>query len=309
MAKRPKRSTSDVQELLEEKRQVEDWLQRLEMAADKTPEQVRDKVQADYRKRYDAVLEKLRGFRGELQSSLDQQREVREDLAKREAEVSERMAEAELRHAVGEFTEEKWTELRAEILESLVSIREELKAAEDEIGGVEEVIGVVEGADAPAEPEASAAAVLPPEGEPAAEAEPEAEAKAEAEAGAAAEAAADTEPSGEEGPAQTDAFDELEFLRSVTEDQDTSPRRASGAHRPRLSTPDLATPIEQMPALDETGLPTRDSVVGAEGVGPVKEQDRPTRGSAKTVKCGECGAPNLPTEWYCERCGAELAAV
>jgi hypothetical protein len=29
----------------------------------------------------------------------------------------------------------------------------------------------------------------------------------------------------------------------------------------------------------------------------------------KTLKCQECGTMNYPTEWYCERCGAELAAV
>jgi hypothetical protein len=30
---------------------------------------------------------------------------------------------------------------------------------------------------------------------------------------------------------------------------------------------------------------------------------------SKTLKCQECGALNYPTEWYCERCGAELAAL
>jgi hypothetical protein len=30
---------------------------------------------------------------------------------------------------------------------------------------------------------------------------------------------------------------------------------------------------------------------------------------SKTLKCSECGAFNYPTEWYCERCGAELAAL
>jgi hypothetical protein len=30
---------------------------------------------------------------------------------------------------------------------------------------------------------------------------------------------------------------------------------------------------------------------------------------SKTLKCNECGALNYPTEWYCERCGAELAAL
>ncbi|MDB4917597.1 MAG: hypothetical protein JWM95_5241, partial [Gemmatimonadetes bacterium] len=29
----------------------------------------------------------------------------------------------------------------------------------------------------------------------------------------------------------------------------------------------------------------------------------------KSLKCGECGAMNYPTEWYCERCGAELASL
>jgi uncharacterized OB-fold protein len=31
--------------------------------------------------------------------------------------------------------------------------------------------------------------------------------------------------------------------------------------------------------------------------------------AARTLKCGECGSMNRPTEWYCERCGAELAAL
>lgn len=29
----------------------------------------------------------------------------------------------------------------------------------------------------------------------------------------------------------------------------------------------------------------------------------------KTLKCRECGAMNDPSEWYCERCGAELSAM
>ena len=29
----------------------------------------------------------------------------------------------------------------------------------------------------------------------------------------------------------------------------------------------------------------------------------------KSLKCAECGTLNLPTEWYCEKCGAELSAL
>jgi uncharacterized OB-fold protein len=39
------------------------------------------------------------------------------------------------------------------------------------------------------------------------------------------------------------------------------------------------------------------------------KEDRPSQTTVKTLKCGECGTLNRPTEWYCERCGAELAAL
>lgn len=282
MAKRSQRSTSDIQQLLEEKRQIEQWLQRLDLAADQTPGQVRDKVQSDYRKRHDAIIEELQSFKGELSLALERQREARDGLAEREAQASERLAEAELRHTVGEFDEGRWSELRTEILESLVQIREELKVAEEEISGIEEVMVSVDGAEAQE--------ALPPE--------------VTEQVTAAAEA--------ESEPAQTDAFDELEFLRSVTDDEAGKPRPRLSGQQPRISTSDLASPIEHTPVPGGGPKPpaARQSQVGAEGVEAVEtKQDRPAHGSAKTVKCGECGAPNLPTEWYCERCGAELAAL
>jgi hypothetical protein len=33
------------------------------------------------------------------------------------------------------------------------------------------------------------------------------------------------------------------------------------------------------------------------------------KGDIKTLKCRECGTMNDPTEWYCERCGAELSGL
>jgi hypothetical protein len=32
-------------------------------------------------------------------------------------------------------------------------------------------------------------------------------------------------------------------------------------------------------------------------------------GDLKSLKCKECGTMNDPSEWYCERCGAELSAI
>ena len=44
------------------------------------------------------------------------------------------------------------------------------------------------------------------------------------------------------------------------------------------------------------------------GNNPIVLRDKSNE-AAKTLKCGECGASNYPTEWYCERCGAELASL
>jgi len=76
-------------------------------------------------------------------------------------------------------------------------------------------------------------------------------------------------------------IDELAFLKSVTEDDKNapSPRRASGAQY----------------QIDENATP----------VAP-EDEDAPVE---KTLKCRECGTMNLATEWYCENCGGELAAM
>ncbi|MGH7620203.1 MAG: hypothetical protein ACREPM_23550 [Gemmatimonadaceae bacterium] len=42
---------------------------------------------------------------------------------------------------------------------------------------------------------------------------------------------------------------------------------------------------------------------------PIVLRPSTTLEQAKTLKCNECGGLNYPTEWYCERCGAELAAL
>jgi hypothetical protein len=77
-------------------------------------------------------------------------------------------------------------------------------------------------------------------------------------------------------------IDELAFLKSVTDDAKNatpSPRRASGAQY----------------QVDEEVTPEAPANADAE--------------VEKTLKCRECGTMNLATEWYCENCGGELAAM
>lgn len=69
------------------------------------------------------------------------------------------------------------------------------------------------------------------------------------------------------GTATRDTFDDLAFLRSVT---DTGTSNGASANATQRG--------------------------GAQG------------DQTKTLRCTECGTMNFPTEWYCERCGGELAA-
>ena len=117
-------------------------------------------------------------------------------------------------------------------------------------------------------------------------------------------------------------FDELAFLSSVVDTPagvvDTPPadrpdersRRDSFAQRAsedgivNLSNDPGAT-LHSAGSGRSAGAPLAMNVSGNI---PIVIKDK-TSEAAKSLKCGECGAMNYPTEWYCERCGAELASL
>lgn len=274
MAKRDK-TTNEIKDLLAERRRIEQWLERLRMAADKTPADVRARVESDYQKRLDKVNAKLQRFVDQIEEALEAHRTTFEGLKRQEEAKSKELAEAELRHAVGEFDEDTWRTKKSGILEELVTIREGLGDAEEEI---EELEGVL--------------AALEDQGEPDGDVE-----DAEEEELPPVEVPAPKSKGGGRGKKSQTAFtDELEFLKSVTEDEEQGPAaaRATGM-------------VDAI--LDEDEL-TGAGVGGAASVEKEAAGKTPQAGSVdRTLKCGECGAMNLPTEWYCERCGAELAAL
>jgi hypothetical protein len=134
-------------------------------------------------------------------------------------------------------------------------------------------------------------------------------------------------PAGDGGLKQS-SFDELAFLHSVVEPKSDSGRPASApagsqakeqpaAAPPPPPPPPAAAPPR--PAVVETAAPaspapaaqvdTAEVVPDAETPAvPSFLRDVPLE-QVKTLKCAECGTMNFATEWYCERCGGELAAM
>jgi hypothetical protein len=116
-------------------------------------------------------------------------------------------------------------------------------------------------------------------------------------------------------------FDELAFLSSVvntptgTADvpapQDRGDERARRDSFAQRATEDDIVNLSADPStMLEGTAPARNSplAMNVSGNIPIVIKDKSTE-AAKSLKCGECGAMNYPTEWYCERCGAELASL
>lgn len=259
------KNTAAIQRLLEERRQYEAWLARLRSAADSTPDHVRQRVEADYSARLRAVMDELKVHADAANQLLLQRKEFLAEIQKKEARAAERLAETELRHAVGEYDEAQWTQVHKDALAELVSVREELQSLEEDIEKLEELNVLV--ATRSAAP-AAAERPLPKAGPP---------------------------PRPQAPPPKKEKVDELAFLKSVTEDEKggaPSPRRASGSQYQPVEPGSSPAAAAHMPA--KSALPAADD----------RDQE-----PAKTLKCQECGTMNLATEWYCEQCGAELAAL
>jgi len=117
-------------------------------------------------------------------------------------------------------------------------------------------------------------------------------------------------------------FDELAFLSSVVNTPAGAPDVPAPSERPdersrrdsfaqRANEGDIVN-LANDPGTTLEGGAARAAAaplsMNVSGNNPIIIKDKTTE-TAKTLKCAECGAMNYPTEWYCERCGAELASL
>jgi hypothetical protein len=280
---------NSIEALLEQRAQFEQWLAKLDATADKAPQSVRQKVRADYEMRLRGVIERLRGHSATIADDLHRHQAAQGDLDAQRRHAEEELAEAEVRHVVGEFGDDEWRRISEESEGRLNGLREQLKTVGKEISRLAEVQALIaaqprvpepvtSAPPAPAVEEAIERSPLPPPPEPAVEAAPP------------QKAAPKPSPRGREHEHAGAPGDELAFLKSVADEEaKPAPRRPSNPGPAGSAQGSRA--VETAPPPSSPGGKT-----GAPGM-------------AKTLKCGECGTLNRPTEWYCERCGAELAGV
>jgi len=278
MADREPVSLDALNGLLKERQRYEEWLAALEQKRADTSESVYARVQADYQTRLREVSSKLAERAGELRESIDTLSSRLEEISRQELQQREARQEAELRAAVGEYTDKQWKEIGGAWDKELARLSKEKNALDTQLTELNRIFALSvkekqaeailhrtvseDGARPPISPVVPRPAIPePPTLNPPSRIEPPPAPRAQM----------PTPSSGSRTP-----FDEFPVLRPGT-----------GTVSPPSSAA-VATP----PSVPKTGG-TQD---------PRSEQH-------KTLKCPECGAANYPTEWYCERCGGELATM
>ena len=313
------RSLSELPGLVAERRRYEGWLAALDARRETTPGHVFERVQSDYRARLARVTEQLEAHRHVVE---EERTNVRSRMSLLEAEERMRRderAELDLRAHVGELAgDEAKSAFKAvdDSIQQLLGEKDGLQGRIDELAVLLEEreptppesrrFESPAAAGAPA-PQATAPTVRPS----AAPAPPIQAPGSQPAAARVATPPVDTSPAKAPAPQTSDAsFDELAFLNTVVGAGDASQTLVSQSRR------DSSLVRDDRPAALLAGL--GDAKPGTPGEAPLAANvtgNNPitlratVNEQTKTLKCNECGGMNYPTEWYCERCGAELAAV
>src|SRR5207302_1417600 len=89
MPKGMSKSTAIIQRLLEERRQYEAWIARLNSSADATPGNVRARAREDYAARLVAVMDEPKAHAESARLAIQEKRYMRGELQKREAAAAD----------------------------------------------------------------------------------------------------------------------------------------------------------------------------------------------------------------------------
>src|SRR3954470_24476894 len=111
MAEKEPVSLDALNGLLKERQRYEEWLTALEEKRANTSDSVYQRVRADYQTRLREVSGKLAERAGELRESIDSLTVRLDEVSSQELQQREARQEAELRAAVGEYTDKQWKEI------------------------------------------------------------------------------------------------------------------------------------------------------------------------------------------------------
>jgi hypothetical protein len=326
--------------LISERQQYDQWILTLESKREGTPEHVFNRVYSDYRSRRDRVVEEIKGHSEELQLSINALSSRLGEVAKEEEARRDTLQEAELRAAVGEYDEGQWESLRADANRELDKIAADRGSLENQLAELDSIRKLSEVSDSgagvsmPTAAPAVASAAPQPARPPAPPPEPvKAEVPSPAPAAPPVQERKRFEPPVEQSNVDRPAPGQAGWpTRDIVEQPVAAappppaapaPRPFSGPPEPLRATTDPAAAVPRPsamppspaaspapPARKKRDTPSgRDAEISSGFSKPLKTPTDSRPEVNKSLKCPECGTANYPTEWYCERCGGELATM
>ncbi len=299
--------------LLADRARFESWLTQLDHKAGGLPSHIVTRVRADYTDRLQRVLDALAERADDLRAEAA---ELAERVAALEVALSAKRdarAEDELRAIVGEFDDAAWAARAAQHDAAIAALDGELQTRIAERDRAQELVSSAVRSDAPPVPAAPAQdspprvappptpPVAPPAIPPAPVLPPAAAPRVSAPVPRAEQLPIDVPAAAASTPAVDSGTSIPDLLPSPT--FDSPPKRSS-----------QQTAFDEMAFLDTVvgGGPDRGADGSAEvAEGAAAQLAAPAESEAegqRTLKCQECGWMNVPTEWYCEKCGGELSA-
>jgi hypothetical protein len=290
MSKAKTNALDALRALIAERQQYEQWISTLEAKREGTPEHVFERVRSDYGGRLARVVDEIRSHAEELQLSISTLSARLVEVARDEDTRREGLQEAELRAAVGEYEPAQWEEIKSEAeaaLEKIAADRVSLDSQLNELRAIQKLSEMSPaGVSEESQPQAPVAVADKPVTAQTPSVEPAPRAP---ERETAAPAAAPSHPPAERAPSPP---------------QESIAPAASAGNVPLEPVSSAASAVAGAASKPRS---MKSPVGGIQAVRARSEGARPD--SMKTLKCPECGTANYPTEWYCERCGGELATM
>lgn len=296
-------SAEDLTRLLESRRQIEGWLDRLDQQAGSASREIIEKVREDYRERLEEVTDEILRRQDLMSRWMAEAEERVEDATARRELAAGQLEEARLRHQIGEWDDERWERLRDEYQATIDEARNEEESASADIARLRELLGAsAEPASTPG-PERSIA-------DSGSEEEDEADdftvVAASPNSGPAHLPSQRTTPRrlDREGPPSAELGDEEESADESTDaDEPTAPPadpQDSGSDEADEEDWGDAELPDDVTLVPETMSAAPDPTANAE------DEFDPETVPKPGIKCGNCGYTNDATAWFCGVCGADI---
>ncbi|HEY2807061.1 MAG TPA: hypothetical protein VGI92_14475 [Gemmatimonadales bacterium] len=342
MSRKTRTTLGVVEKLIEQRRLFQDWMDKLAAGSvDGMPAHVIERVRNDYRERLTGVMAELGEHREALNEALEEAQEREDGLEAQQQERKDELAELRLRRHVGEMDEGRFKEQSGTLQTTLDSLKKDLASALRDIERYEEILEMIASGDAredepetDTDEEAVLAEIRNPEPAPAARAPepPRTERKSSPDlrapktdldelaflrsvttggaikpvpGAAPAAAAASARPASPVPATSAPVLTSIPAAPAPAPQSSATATAVSAPPQPKVAAEeapvnfDAAPSLVRLPELEPE--PVKEAPPARASLAPKKEENA-------GLTCKECGTLNRPTEWYCEKCGAELAA-